>query len=234
MPIEAWAETTARFVRRTRRSVARRPLRAAIASSASVAVVMIGVNALWDQQSQHPAPLWGGDGAPIVATHAPSGGASSDGARVIDASAPEPDSLVQRVQESLSEAGYFDGAADGVLGDDTAIAIKSFEMERGLPVTGEPSLALLAAVSEPAPGLEETVVAAIAVEEPAAPAAPRTVSTVPQIQAALNATGYGPLEVDGVMGPRTRDALAQFARSRGLADEGMTPAVLRALGEAAP
>ncbi|MEO1102141.1 MAG: peptidoglycan-binding domain-containing protein [Pseudomonadota bacterium] len=163
---------------------------------------------------------------------------------MIEVAESEPDSLVRQVQLGLSEAGYFDGAIDGVLGDETAAAIRAFEAERELPVTGEPNLGLLAAVSDamPAPepalapaALEEVIVAAVA--EPTATeqavAGPAAVSTVAEIQAALNTAGYGPLEVDGVMGPRTRGALDQFALSRGLEGQGMTPAVLRALGEAA-
>ncbi|MEM9221507.1 MAG: peptidoglycan-binding domain-containing protein [Pseudomonadota bacterium] len=193
-------------------------------------MVLIASNALWEQDSHHPAPLWGGDpSSPIVATHAPLQVVRKAPVRNVEQSDP----MVLKVQTGLLEAGYFAGDANGILEDDTAVAIRRFEQERGLPVTGRPSLGLLAAISEPLPEVEpenpgplQTVAApATALSEPASP----TPGTVPQIQAALNAAGYGPLEVDGVMGPRTKDALAQFARTNGLSPQGVTPAILDAL-----
>ncbi len=45
-----------------------------------------------------------------------------------------PDIL--KVQETLSLFGYMPGSPDGVLGRSTADAIRQFEMDRSLPVTG--------------------------------------------------------------------------------------------------
>ena len=103
--------------------------------------------------------------------------------------------------------------------------------ETGLPETGAPSLALLAAVAA------EDVAVAPVVEEPAAPAAPAGAAVptgepigIAEMQELLNARGYGPLSVDGKMGPATREALKRFSAEAGFgADAGMTPAVLNAL-----
>lgn len=48
------------------------------------------------------------------------------------------------LQTKLNAAGYDLGPPDGVIGDKTRAAISDFQRSRGLPVTGEPSLALLA------------------------------------------------------------------------------------------
>lgn len=52
----------------------------------------------------------------------------------------------QELQRRLTAAGFDTEGADGVIGTRTIEAIKAFQASRGLPVTGEPSLALLAAL----------------------------------------------------------------------------------------
>jgi lytic murein transglycosylase len=49
----------------------------------------------------------------------------------------------QELQRRLTAAGFDTGGADGVLGARTKAAIEAYQASRGLPVTGEPSLALL-------------------------------------------------------------------------------------------
>lgn len=50
---------------------------------------------------------------------------------------------IQRVQELLSQFGYIPGDPDGVMGQSTANAIKQFEADRSLPVTGKITTSLL-------------------------------------------------------------------------------------------
>ncbi len=45
-------------------------------------------------------------------------------------------SMARRVQRQLSAAGYYRGAIDGVVGDGTRSAIRSFERDNGLKVDG--------------------------------------------------------------------------------------------------
>lgn len=234
LPIENWAAAVARLGRRVRRRIARRPLRSAGGAVALVGVAMIASNALWEQTSRHPAPLWTAEATEgaLVASHTPSGQATGDDAiSVRNAADSGPDGLVERIQTSLAARGYYDGEVDGYLTTETVEAIELFEADAGLAVTGEPSLTLLTAVSEP---IETVAVVDPEPEQvdvtPAAPT-PRRVTNVAEIQAALNSHGYGPLTVDGVMGPRTQEALAHFAASRGIPDNGVTPGVLRALAE---
>jgi hypothetical protein len=46
------------------------------------------------------------------------------------------DATVAAVQRRLARAGYYHGSIDGVIGDGTRIAIRSFERRNGLPVDG--------------------------------------------------------------------------------------------------
>jgi lytic murein transglycosylase len=49
----------------------------------------------------------------------------------------------QELQRLLTAAGFDTGGTDGVIGAKTRAAIEAFERASGLPVTGEPSIALL-------------------------------------------------------------------------------------------
>jgi hypothetical protein len=47
------------------------------------------------------------------------------------------DSLVSEVQEMLANAGYNPGPIDGVLGGQTRAAIRDYQADHGLPITGQ-------------------------------------------------------------------------------------------------
>lgn len=51
--------------------------------------------------------------------------------------------MVQQIQIELNERGYYTGLADGVLGSGTRSAIRTYQADAGLPVTGEASMDLL-------------------------------------------------------------------------------------------
>lgn len=52
---------------------------------------------------------------------------------------PVRDARLANIQRLLADLGYGPLAADGVMGENTSIAIRRFELDRGLPLTGEPS-----------------------------------------------------------------------------------------------
>ena len=56
--------------------------------------------------------------------------------------APPTGNLVARVQAMLAELGYDPGSADGVAGERTREAIRSYQSHSGLPMSGEASLSL--------------------------------------------------------------------------------------------
>ncbi|WP_245431338.1 peptidoglycan-binding domain-containing protein, partial [Rhodoplanes roseus] len=62
------------------------------------------------------------------------------------ATRPRPE-LVTDLQRELLRRGYYDGAVDGVSGSRTEAAIREFEQAQGLAPTGEPTDALLKAVT---------------------------------------------------------------------------------------
>jgi hypothetical protein len=65
----------------------------------------------------------------------------------------EPDQeLIRQIQEYLVILGYEPGNIDGVLDELTQIAISQFQAERGLPVTGQPTLQLAALLADAVTG----------------------------------------------------------------------------------
>ena len=61
---------------------------------------------------------------------------------------PTPDERVQAIQGTLNRKGFNAGVADGYLGPQTQAAIVAAERASGLPITGSPSSALLAALKD--------------------------------------------------------------------------------------
>lgn len=200
--MEDWAAAIASGVRRSRRRAARRPGPIVTSAVAVVSSILILKNALFAQEGSHPAPFWGADNAPVTS---------------IVANAPEPERspLVGSIEEGLARLGYPVGPLDGALDERTIAAIRAFENDRGLSVTGKPSLALLTLLAPP-----------VADEAPAIEPGPEV--DVAALQRMLNESGFGPLSVDGVWGPRTREALSRYAATQ----EGQRlPANLKALVE---
>jgi peptidoglycan hydrolase-like protein with peptidoglycan-binding domain len=62
---------------------------------------------------------------------------SGDGTMAPAAAALSPEQ-VRRVQERLVEVGHDPGTVDGVMGEKTRQALRSFQQTRGLEPTGEP------------------------------------------------------------------------------------------------
>lgn len=186
--------------------MARRRGSAAVALGFVVAGGLVVSNAMWEQQERHPAPLWGKKPPTALAAH---GGeeprvAASPAARPAGAivARPEASSMVLAVQEQLAASDYYDGSISGLMDAATVAAIEAFEAANDMPVTGEPNLALLSALSA---------------ANTDAVRAPQPTLSIVEVQRRLNAKGYGPLDEDGKMGPQTRGAMDRFAAEAGLA-----------------
>ena len=171
---------------------------------------VIAVNALFLQTRPHPTPFF----STRIATKA---------------EPPKPDDLVRAVQDALKQVGYYSGPLDGIMGTRTRAAITVFEVKTGREETGEASWELLTAIQNtdrldlaparlpeqlPAP---QSTAASDEPDRPAAgPAAPASDPLLAVIQKALAEAAYGPVEVDGFMGPQTHDAIVRFQRDHNL------------------
>lgn len=169
------------------------------------------------------------------------------------------DPLVEDVQRELLATGHYRGLVDGVAGKQTSIAIKSYQQDNQLPVTGEVTRALIehirytrkvAAASEftgsvtPAatqvpegPAPEDVVV------EPDPPlqavkpqiakpqiAKPQGLARIRDAQMKLRRLGYDVPVVTGTLDDETRAAILKFELDFGLSMDGeLTRELLAAL-----
>ncbi len=130
---------------------------------------------------------------------------------------------VKEIQEILKYAHFYSGSADGFMGSRTRRAIKEFQKAKGLQVTGRIDQVTFLALnrqgemikSAPEPPQPQPVK-----EEP-----PKEVSESPdeikQTQSALSKAGFYKGNIDGIMGARTKKAIKDFQRSRGLKADGV-------------
>jgi photosystem II stability/assembly factor-like uncharacterized protein len=101
-----------------------------------------------------------------ASTRASSSAASRDGASVAQPTVtprPTPNDSVKRAQEALTLAGYDVGTPDGVAGTRTVTAIRKFQTDKGIPVTGKVDSATLSALGL-AGGMQAGGAAAAAVQ----------------------------------------------------------------------
>lgn len=116
--------------------------------------------------------------------------------------------MIVSVQRELSQRGYYDGALDGLPGPRTEQAIKEFEQNNGLRVTGEPNEQLLNQIRK-ARHRSEITGSIPRVEDN------KQSTQVLNAQRALARLGYGPLKFSGVHDPATRAAIERFERDWG-------------------
>ena len=184
--------------------------RAAMVSSGFLLIgAGIVANALYLQPGRHPAPLFAPRGSAQEAT---------------EQARPQPDLLVQAVQAELRNAGLYDGPVDGIAGPRTQAAILAFEYRTGRDTIGRATPDILAAIQAEADaargGTTEPRQPSAAIAEPVADEPAPADPQVAAVQAALSRAAYGPLNVDGVFGPQTSEAIKRFQRDHGLAETG--------------
>ncbi len=192
--------------------------RFALGVLALVGVGIIG-NALMRQTGPHPAPLFAAAvvaPTPVpVARPADVQQTASIAQRPAEAAAPAAASqaaaqpatrprsdLVADIQRELVRRRLYDGAVDGMTGPKTDAAIRRFETEARLPVTGEASDALLAKLKRGGPPAA-TAAARPQAQAPAAPAPQR---------AAPPAQPQGPQSIADLIGQGGRPAQAPAPR----------------------
>jgi peptidoglycan hydrolase-like protein with peptidoglycan-binding domain len=109
------------------------------------------------------------------------------------------------VQQLLLAQGYQPGAVDGLFGTRTENAVRAYQADQGVAVTGRITDGLLALLRATAstPVSPNTVLAAEGVQLLA-------------VQTALNQIGYGPISANGAMSNETAQAVRGFQLEYGL------------------
>jgi len=181
--------------------------RSALAAAAAAALALSACQYMpWEHQQPHAA------------------GQTSATPTTSPALAPD---LVRDIQTDLNQKGYNVGQVDGVFGDSTQSALERFQRDQHLHATGQVDQQTLAALGiggASGPGYVPTArrqsSAAPEASGIAAPGQKVSPGMVSSIQQQLNDRGYKVGQVDGVWGPRTRQALAAFQHDQNIPGRG--------------
>ena len=200
---------------------------------------LIVANALGLQPGRHPAPLFSTRDQGVVQPQ-----------ETVSVPLQHTSPLVLDIQLDLRNQGLYEGPLDGVNGPATERAIRHMQRNLGTMETGEPSEALLAAMSLNKTAAQTTVAQPVTSYAPVPRRKPGPIVGTPQdssfeqqpaavpprdarlanIQRLLAELGYGPLQADGAMGENTTAAIRRFELDRGLPLSGEpSPEVVRHL-----
>jgi peptidoglycan hydrolase-like protein with peptidoglycan-binding domain len=224
--------------------------RAAVGSLTAFAVAFsyVGANALWYQPHAHSSAFFAtrpaafpqermgppaGENAVDTAAvetiirierERLEGGDSGEAEIAPPAPSPAGDPLVEEVQRILSGLNLYSGKVDGLTGPQTRQAIEAYRRMVGLSASAEIDDQLLTQLgARPrsvvgAPPLPQGSPGADLIETSSVPA--RGNETVMRIQAGLRAFGNEGIDIDGVVGARTRAAILEFQSLFGLPETG--------------
>lgn len=138
----------------------------------------------------------------------------------------EGDPTVKIVQKTLKELHFYGGDVDGLFGPATRQAIEAYQAKMGLAVTGTVDGLLLdnlgtasistAVLPSPAPRTQAQPVQ----PQPAPVAVPMRDDLVARLQVGLREFGNEGIEVDGLMGAKTKAAIREFQSLFGLPETG--------------
>ena len=139
--------------------------------------------------------------------------------------------MITAIQERLNDFGYRTRVT-GSMDRRTSEAIRAYQADAGMPVTGRADQALINQLnfgpevhnsrSRPRPASPTST--AVADEDRASP-------QVRWVQERLAAAGYAAGPADGIAGPKTAAAIAQFRRDRNLAPgDHIDSSLIQALG----
>lgn len=120
---------------------------------------------------------------------------------------------VAAVQRGLNDLGYSAGPVDGLMGSRTRSAIRAYQIDKGLPVSGEPSRSLN-------DHLQETLMAGFT------PAPGADSASIVEVQTRLRDRGYNVSSINGTLDASTTAAIRTFQSNAGLPVNGMVTAAL--------
>ncbi len=201
--------------------IAKNPVLVGGSTAFLVALAFVSANALWYQPYAHPGAFF--------ATRDFAGGRETTinierPVRSIPIARRDP--KTEQVQAVLKELNFYGGEVDGIFGPNTRTAIELYQTKMGLPVTGEADDGLLGQLGSvsttagivPTPAPRQELDPKSQPEFPG-PAVPGDQSLV-RIQAGLKAFGNDGIEIDGVLGTRTKSAILEFQSLFGLPETG--------------
>lgn len=120
--------------------------------------------------------------------------------------------VTRAIQRELQIRGYETGSQDGIAGTMTRGAIMAYEQDHGLPLTAQPSDALLKAIVLGEGGKP--------IKGPITPKTGNAREVVRSVQLSLKKLGYKPGAANGVLTPQTANAIRAFESDQGFSESG--------------
>lgn len=212
-------------------AIARNPVLVGGATAFIVALSYVSANALWYQPHFHSGAFFATRANNYVGPADPGDNGTTiriERQGAVATPKPKPDPVVEQVQAILQSMNLYAGDVDGINGPNTRKAVEAYRKTMGMEASGEIDDALLEllgaadttagikpknAVPIPAepPPRAETVSVNLNGGDPAKPD-----PMVQKIQAGLKAFGNDGMEIDGVIGAKTRAAIREFQSLFGL------------------
>jgi peptidoglycan hydrolase-like protein with peptidoglycan-binding domain len=210
--------------------ISRNPLAVGGSTAFLVALFYVSANAMWYQPHAHTSAFFATRdfSRPPVTGDA---GQDAEYETTIRIERPEPaparpvgDPVIEQVQGILRDLNFYEGTVDGLSGPNTVKAIQAYQRKLGMTPTGTIDDQLLAQLGTPNP----TTAGIAPAPQPAPRAAPvkptqmASIQTeganerISKIQAGLKAFGNDGIEIDGLVGARTRSAVREFQSLFGL------------------
>lgn len=160
--------------------------------------------------SRPPVPPSATSAGPVAGGTAPV--APGIGQRVLVAP-PSSDraTTTRAIQAALTAKGYETGGADGIVGPVTEAAILAYEIDNGLPLTAEPSDALLVQLNGGRRGPPA---------DSNGKPGPKAEALIRSVQTSLSKLGYKVGRPDGRLGESTIAAIRSFEKQQSMPDTG--------------
>lgn len=212
-------------------AIARNPVLVGGATAFIVALSYVSANALWYQPHFHSGAFFSTRANNYVGPPDPSDNETTIKIeRQSEVAVPKakPDPVVEQVQAILQSMNLYAGDVDGIDGPNTRKAIETYRKAMRMEISGDIDDALLeqlgagdttagikpkkVAAAEPEPEIKAETVSAKVTDADGSTPDPM----VQKVQAGLKAFGNEGMEIDGVIGAKTRSAIREFQSLFGL------------------
>ncbi|RWC51035.1 MAG: peptidoglycan-binding protein [Mesorhizobium sp.] len=215
--------------------ISRNPVLVGGSTAFLVTLFYVSANALWYQPFPHAGAFFATrsiEGFPRAASDEPE--TTFNIVRPSGAPAPiKGDPVVEQVQGILKDLDFYSGTVDGISGPNTRKAIQAYQQKVGLNASGEIDALLLdqlgatpktaAVVPRPQPRPDTPVAVPVSLQTDSGQTTAATQSPdarIVKIQAGLKAFGNDDMQLDGVVGARTKAAIKEFQSLFGLPQTG--------------
>ncbi|MFD2058098.1 peptidoglycan-binding protein [Mesorhizobium calcicola] len=225
--------------------ISRNPVLVGGSTAFLVTLFYVSANALWYQPFPHAGAFFATrsiEGFPRTASDEPE--TTFNILRPSGAPAPiKGDPVVEQVQGILKDLDFYSGTVDGISGPNTRKAIQAYQQKVGLNASGEidallldqlgatPKTAAVIPKPQPRPDMQAAVPVSLQTNsgqtnsgqtnaDQTSATAQEPDARIVKIQAGLKAFGNDDMQLDGVVGARTKAAIKEFQSLFGLPQTG--------------